>query len=140
MIKLSDLTKEDVGKGVIYHSHHDNQYGVIKSWNDKWIFVVYHCDNQWHRYQDFTGAATRPEDLEFASPSNSPHHWSGWPGAYCLHCGAEDPMEYAVAMNLYNPFTRTWINDEEETKCMKASICPNYPSKTCPQCNPNEVV
>lgn len=25
------------------------------------------------------------------------HHWSGWPGAYCLKCGSEDPSEIALA-------------------------------------------
>lgn len=24
------------------------------------------------------------------------HKWSGWPGAYCLLCGAEDPYERAL--------------------------------------------
>ena len=25
------------------------------------------------------------------------HRWSGWPGAWCLDCGAEDPREVALA-------------------------------------------
>lgn len=25
------------------------------------------------------------------------HDWSGWPGAWCLDCGIEDPMELALA-------------------------------------------
>lgn len=25
------------------------------------------------------------------------HRWSGWPGAYCLDCGAQDPREIALA-------------------------------------------
>ena len=25
------------------------------------------------------------------------HRWSGWPGAYCLYCGCEDPAEYCIA-------------------------------------------
>lgn len=25
------------------------------------------------------------------------HRWSGWPGAWCLDCGTEDPVEYGVA-------------------------------------------
>ena len=25
------------------------------------------------------------------------HRWSGWPGAWCLDCGREDPMELALA-------------------------------------------
>lgn len=29
------------------------------------------------------------------------HRWSGWPGAYCLDCGAEDPIEIALADGNY---------------------------------------
>lgn len=25
------------------------------------------------------------------------HRWSGWPGAWCLDCGADDPFERALA-------------------------------------------
>ena len=25
------------------------------------------------------------------------HAWSGWPGAYCLRCGVEDPFEILLA-------------------------------------------
>lgn len=25
------------------------------------------------------------------------HHWSGWPGAFCLKCFSEDPIEMALA-------------------------------------------
>ena len=27
------------------------------------------------------------------------HNWSGWPGAYCLKCGAEQALENAIGMN-----------------------------------------
>jgi hypothetical protein len=27
------------------------------------------------------------------------HRWSGWPGAWCLDCGIEDPLEAALATN-----------------------------------------
>ena len=27
------------------------------------------------------------------------HRWSGWPGACCLDCGAEDAMENAMGLN-----------------------------------------
>jgi hypothetical protein len=29
------------------------------------------------------------------------HRWSGWPGAWCLDCGLEDPIEQALADGLY---------------------------------------
>lgn len=30
-----------------------------------------------------------------------PHRWSGWPGAWCLDCGIEDPHEIALAEGNY---------------------------------------
>lgn len=27
------------------------------------------------------------------------HNYSGWPGAYCLVCGQEDPLELALTCN-----------------------------------------
>jgi len=71
MIQIRELTEEDKGRWVIYKPYHakDNpeqwERGKLKSWNSDIIFVVYKCNNEWHRYQDFTGAATYPEDLEF---------------------------------------------------------------------------
>lgn len=29
------------------------------------------------------------------------HNWSGWPGAWCLDCGIEDPYEIALADGNY---------------------------------------
>ena len=29
------------------------------------------------------------------------HRWSGWPGAWCLDCGFEDPYEEALATGNY---------------------------------------
>lgn len=63
MIDISKLTEEDFGKKVIYK----NEIGFIKGWNSKWIFVVY-CDFSKHNcehWQNFTAAATDPNDLSF---------------------------------------------------------------------------
>lgn len=32
-----------------------------------------------------------------ATDSPCQHQWSGWPGAVCLICGAEDPLEICLA-------------------------------------------
>ena len=37
--------------------------GKIKSWNDKYIFVVFKCDNNWVEWMNYTGEACKPEDL-----------------------------------------------------------------------------
>lgn len=41
------------------------------------------------------------------------HHWSGWPGAFCLDCGAEDPWEIAVGNNYYDPVDKKWATEDE---------------------------
>ena len=67
MIDIAELTKEDIGKWVVYSDPFKKEKGRIKSWNDKYIFVVYKCDSRWDRFQDFTGCATNPEDLNFTT-------------------------------------------------------------------------
>jgi len=53
------------------------------------------------------------------------HKWSGWPGAYCLKCGAEHALENALAMNWYDPVTDTWDTIEHEIEVDKADgFCP----------------
>lgn len=39
--------------------------GKIKSRNDRAVFVVYRCNNEWNRFSEFTAAATDPSDLTF---------------------------------------------------------------------------
>lgn len=39
--------------------------GIVKSISDEQhVFVVYHCDNNWSNYSEYTAARTRIEDLE----------------------------------------------------------------------------
>jgi len=65
MIDLSTLRKEDIGRWVLYDDNFKKEKGRIKSWNEEFIFVVYKCNDEWDRFQDFTGCATNPEDLDF---------------------------------------------------------------------------
>jgi hypothetical protein len=45
------------------------------------------------------------------------HHWSGWPGAFCLKCGSEDPAEAALADG--------WDPEDEPTpEMIAAGVCP----------------
>jgi hypothetical protein len=64
-IDISKLTKDDIGRWVTYNDGHTMEHGRIKSWNDKYVFVVYACNNRWEHFQDYTGQSTRPEDLTF---------------------------------------------------------------------------
>lgn len=51
------------------------------------------------------------------------HRWSGWPGAFCLRCGAGHRMEEAIADNAFDPYTNTWASPEYEQEYAESS-CP----------------
>ncbi len=66
IIKIEELTDKDRGRWVRYTaSHGASEDGKIKSWNDRFVFVVYKCAGNWSLYENYTGQATKPEDLEF---------------------------------------------------------------------------
>ena len=70
MIDIAQLRKDDIGSWVLYSVLHGaTEKGRIKSWNDKFIFVVYRCAGEWDKYQNYTGCATKPEDLRFTTLS-----------------------------------------------------------------------
>jgi hypothetical protein len=62
----------------------------------------------------------------------SEHNWSGWPGAWCLSCGCDDPYEIALADGLIdfiddpqNPREQLMvIAPEVQEQLNKAMICP----------------
>lgn len=64
------------------------------------------------------------------------HHWSGWPGAFCLDCGCEDPYEIGLAGNLYDPSTGEWADTPEAQALRReaAQPCPGRWHKKCGQC------
>ena len=67
MIKIKNLTDKDVGRWVLYTpGYKEPEKGKIKSWNDKFIFVVYKCADNWDDFENYTAAGTSPEDLSFA--------------------------------------------------------------------------
>lgn len=66
MINIKDLKEEDKGEWVEFtQKNGKKEQGILKSWNDTYIFVVFNCNNEWYRYQDYTAQATMPEDLTF---------------------------------------------------------------------------
>jgi hypothetical protein len=66
MIVIQDLTTGDIGRWVVYRYFGGQQQGRIKSWNQDSVFVVYHCNNEWDRFLDFTPLRTNPKDLEWS--------------------------------------------------------------------------
>ena len=54
---------------------------------------------------------------------NNTHHWSGWPGAYCMKCLAEDPLEIALVDGDYDPERDEWKSDEKREAFIKANVC-----------------
>ena len=69
--------------------------------------------------------------------SDNEHRWSGWPGAYCIKCGAEDMLETALALGWFDPghpgnpndvnqpaYEASWDTLEHEALVVKSSFCP----------------
>lgn len=52
------------GDKVTYHSVGKTEKGIVKSISDEnHVFVVYHCNNNWEDYENYTAARTCIEDL-----------------------------------------------------------------------------
>lgn len=57
------------------------------------------------------------------------HNWSGWPGAWCLDCGAEDQREVCLAQAC--GVVHVWFAQEDEDGPLpRPPLCPNKP---CPE-------
>ena len=62
------------------------------------------------------------------------HRWSGWPGAFCLRCGAEDPREVCLGDNFEFALLcvcgqyvcRAAVSDEHHLV-----LCPHHPMTDC---------
>jgi len=68
VIHIEELNKDDIGRWVIYQPPIKGkpEEGRIKDWNDRFVFVVYRCNNLWDRFQDYTAQATNPTRLTFS--------------------------------------------------------------------------
>lgn len=60
----------EVGTEVCYHPAHfdedEFENGIVKrvpKHRTDAVFVVYNCDGNWHKYQNYTAAMTRLQDL-----------------------------------------------------------------------------
>ncbi len=66
------------------------------------------------------------------------HHWSGWPGAFCFHCGNSDPIEVAIGNDWYDPYAEKWVSKERRLEFEAANICNppkiSWSEAPCPQC------
>ena len=66
------------------------------------------------------------------------HHWSGWPGAFCLHCGQPDLWEIAIGRGFYDPYNERWDNSNDANilkEAIENNTCSIEYSESCPQCN-----
>ena len=67
-MSLKILTDGDIGKWVEYRDHDSIQKGRLKSFNGSFAFVVFHCDDDWDNYRNYTGCACCLIDLNFTEP------------------------------------------------------------------------
>ena len=59
------------------------------------------------------------------------HRWSGWPGAWCLDCGREDPYEQALADKRIDcdAYGHLMISPELHAELQTQMVCPEPGSK-----------
>src|SRR5262245_59729463 len=66
----------------------------------------------------YANAEPCPSGLSVHGEPANQHWWSGWPGAWCWKCGAEDPMEICVGNSCqcpcHGPLGRECIDGPEE--------------------------
>lgn len=67
MIYIKDLTNKHIGSIVIHEPGYKRQFGILKSWNEDRVFVVYHYNDEPYNFRDYTGASTDPKNLSFDS-------------------------------------------------------------------------
>jgi hypothetical protein len=66
VIPISSLKPSDVGRWVVYSACPGHvECGRIKSWSDRFIYVVFRCGEDWDAFEQYTAAPTRQEDIEF---------------------------------------------------------------------------
>jgi hypothetical protein len=66
-MKIAELGPTDIGRQVVYGDPFGvrGEYGRLKTWNEHYVFVVFKCDGNWDRYQDYTAQSCDPRDVRF---------------------------------------------------------------------------
>ena len=60
-LEISELKDSDIGRQVTFvHHHGEREFGVLSSWNNKWIFVRFGMGD--------TAAACDPQQLCWSNP------------------------------------------------------------------------
>lgn len=69
-VKLSDLTDKDRGRWIVWTDPNlgTTEKGRLKSWNHLFVFVVFKCENNWNRFEDYTAEACAPGESRFLAP------------------------------------------------------------------------
>jgi hypothetical protein len=63
--------------------------------------------------------------------SDAAHRWSGWPGAWCLDCGCDDPYEIALADDRldWDDEGNPVVSEELQAEIAPLLVCPEPGSK-----------
>lgn len=60
------------GQKVTYVTDYRKEQGIVKSIsNDDYVFVVYHCNEDWDNYSNYTAERTRIKDLKLGWEENT---------------------------------------------------------------------
>lgn len=69
MIDLNQLNYKHLGAWVRFdYQHGESEYGRIKTWNEKYVFVVFKCNGDWDNWNNYTSQSCAPDELTFEEP------------------------------------------------------------------------
>lgn len=69
-VRLDELSDKDVGRWIIWLDPNlqTTKKGRLKSWNNLFAFVVFNCNDQWNKFQNYTPEACAPKECRFLAP------------------------------------------------------------------------
>lgn len=78
-IDHTKLSYRHLGNWVRFDQQHgESRFGRLKTWNEKYVFVVFSCGGDWDNWHNYTGQSCNPDDCAFVDkPTNDWHRIFG---------------------------------------------------------------
>lgn len=92
---------------------------ILQQYGPKWGFLLGRQSGKTVNPEDITAENCIQDfvKVHMAKMEHHDHDWSGWPGAICLNCGSEDPLEIALADNREDEVLMDMKNHPEKYQC-----------------------
>ena len=71
-VRLDQLSDRDIGRWIVWTDPNLGtvQKGRLKSWNELFCFVVFKCNDDWIRFENYSAEACAPRECRFLAPKH----------------------------------------------------------------------